>query len=175
MNDSLLALTQRYKQLAPDPDLHGSYYPADIYPGETVTANVRLADHFSASWVSARVWRVSPLGLEVVLPEAVDCVAVGIGFRQRRAVSLDVTVVHRHTSSPVRKPFANGLQEDRQAIARDVRPPERGQQGVELSRDGVEAIRIAGTELDAARGIGLASRDLEYRLAAVHGDDRAHF
>lgn len=73
MNDSLLALTNRYKQLAPDPDLHGSYYPADIYPGESVSANLRPADQ--TDWTSARVWRVSPLGIEVVLPDGLDCVA----------------------------------------------------------------------------------------------------
>ena len=75
MNDSLRTLTQRYKQLAPDPDLHGSYYPADIYPGETVSANIRIADNEATEWASARVWRVSPLGLEVILPEAVARIA----------------------------------------------------------------------------------------------------
>jgi len=59
-------LAARYKQFAPDPDLHGTFFPADIYPGESVSASIRLEGSLDPLISNARVWRLSPLGLEIV-------------------------------------------------------------------------------------------------------------
>ena len=67
MSQTLTALTTRYKQFAPDPELHGSYYPTDVYPGEAVSATVRTITGEGETVESARVWRISPLGLELIV------------------------------------------------------------------------------------------------------------
>ncbi len=59
-------LADRYKLYAPDPELHGSYYPADIYPGESIYTTIRNAQTGELLEANARAWRLSPLGLEVV-------------------------------------------------------------------------------------------------------------
>jgi hypothetical protein len=51
-----------------DAQLHGSFYPADVYPGENVFALVRtIAGVELPELQRTRVWRVSPLGLEVLV------------------------------------------------------------------------------------------------------------
>jgi hypothetical protein len=120
MNDSLLALTHRYKQLAPDSDLHGSYYPADIYPGESVSANLRMTAHDPSHWTSARVWRVSPLGLEVIATEAANCVAgttLDVELKLGQQVTSLKAVVTAHVQNSLGE-TVTGLR----LIDRDVEP-----------------------------------------------------
>jgi hypothetical protein len=68
MSETIKSLSNRYRQYAPDQDLHGTYYPADIYPGEAISATLRYGDASETPTVEiARVWRISPLGLEVIV------------------------------------------------------------------------------------------------------------
>lgn len=75
MSQTLAELANRYKQFAPDPDLHGSFYPADVYPGEAASATIRA--HANAIVEHVRIWRMSPLGLEVLAPSGASQLAVG--------------------------------------------------------------------------------------------------
>ena len=59
-------LAERYKRLAPDPDLHGSYFPADIYAGDSASATLRRSDTQEILEADAQVWRLSPLGVEIL-------------------------------------------------------------------------------------------------------------
>src|SRR5512147_1422405 len=77
MSDPLTTLTNRYKQFAPDPDLHGSYYPADVYPGEAIAATVRATVHGEDISESARIWRISPLGLELIIGSDKSSLLIG--------------------------------------------------------------------------------------------------
>ncbi len=77
MSQTLTALTNRYKQFAPDPELHGSYYPTDVYPGEAISATVRSVGGEGAVVESARVWRLSPLGLELIVEPLPSKLEVG--------------------------------------------------------------------------------------------------
>jgi hypothetical protein len=77
MSDPLTTLTNRYKQFAPDPDLHGSYYPADVYPGEAIAATVRATIHGEDISESARIWRISPLGLELIVGSDTSRLLIG--------------------------------------------------------------------------------------------------
>ena len=77
MSQTLTALTTRYKQFAPDPELHGSYYPTDVYPGEAVSATVRTITGEHETVESARVWRISPLGLELIVESEPSRLEVG--------------------------------------------------------------------------------------------------
>ncbi len=77
MSQTLTALTTRYKQFAPDPELHGSYYPSDVYPGEAVSATVRTITGEDETIESARVWRISPLGLELIVESEPSSLEVG--------------------------------------------------------------------------------------------------
>jgi hypothetical protein len=79
MPETLTVLTNRYKQYAPDPELHGTYYPADVYPGEAIDATVRITENGTMSAESARVWRISPLGLELIV--GADTTRLPIGQR----------------------------------------------------------------------------------------------
>jgi len=74
MSQTLSTLCNRYTQYAPDPDLHGTYYPADIYPGESIAATLIRRDKLGSMKAEAvRVWRISPLGLEVIVnPESTN-------------------------------------------------------------------------------------------------------
>ena len=67
MPETITTLTNRYKQFAPDPELHGTYYPADVYPGEAFSATIRAIVNGDNIAESARVWRISPLGLEIIV------------------------------------------------------------------------------------------------------------
>jgi hypothetical protein len=67
MSQTFAALAARYNQFAPDPELHGSYYPTDIYPGEAISATIRAHEGLELLAKDLRVWRLSPLGLEIVL------------------------------------------------------------------------------------------------------------
>lgn len=50
---------------SPDPLLHGSFFPVDIYPGDRVTAQIRH-ENSDDKWTECRVWRISPLGIEIL-------------------------------------------------------------------------------------------------------------
>ena len=45
-------------------DIHSIVTPAEIRSNERVTAHVKIGD--ASDWVTARVWRLSPLGIEIV-------------------------------------------------------------------------------------------------------------
>jgi predicted GNAT family N-acyltransferase len=77
MSQTLSALATRYKQFAPDPELHGTYYPTDVYPGEAISATVRSITAGVEIIESARVWRISPLGLELILDTEPSALQVG--------------------------------------------------------------------------------------------------
>ena len=77
MSQILTTLTNRYKQFAPDPDLHGSYYPTDVYPGEAISATIRTSDNQGLNVESARIWRISPLGLELIVDSDSSRLVVG--------------------------------------------------------------------------------------------------
>lgn len=78
MSEPLTVLTARYSQFAPDPELHGSYYPTDIYPGEAISATIRAHEGTEPLAENLRVWRFSPLGLEVALDSATADLSVGL-------------------------------------------------------------------------------------------------
>lgn len=46
--------------------VHGSIHPADVRPGDPIVANVRLSELRDHEEAPVQVWRVSPLGVELV-------------------------------------------------------------------------------------------------------------
>ena len=76
MSETLGKLSSKFKQYAPDPDLHGTYYPADVYPGEAISATLKRVDD-PRQFVLVRVWRISPLGLEVIDDSESSRLAIG--------------------------------------------------------------------------------------------------
>ena len=77
MSQTIAALSNRFKQFAPDPELHGTYYPTDVYPGEAISATIRAIDDNGPIVESARIWRISPLGLELVVESDTSRLSVG--------------------------------------------------------------------------------------------------
>ncbi len=49
--------------------VHGAVQPADVRPGDPIFARVRLSSGRDVAEVPAQVWRISPLGVELVKPE----------------------------------------------------------------------------------------------------------
>src|SRR6185369_9925458 len=77
MSQTLSELRERYQQFAPDPDLHGTYYPTNVYPGESISARITIVDHGRLSPEPVRIWRISPLGLELLVDPKECRLAVG--------------------------------------------------------------------------------------------------
>jgi hypothetical protein len=77
MSKTFATLAARYNQFAPDPELHGSYYPTDIYPGEAISATIRAHDSLEPIATELRVWRLSPLGLEILLDSTKPDLSIG--------------------------------------------------------------------------------------------------
>src|SRR5512145_2519428 len=80
--------------------IHGAVSPADVRPGDPITARVRVAGGPSSEG-AAPVWRISPLGVELVrtaplatvsLGDAVD-VRVRVGTSESRFTGLRVAAI----------------------------------------------------------------------------------
>ncbi len=56
--------------------IHGSIYPADVRPGDPVSARLRAPGRPDVMWPS-RVWRISPMGVELVRPRGLPGVRIG--------------------------------------------------------------------------------------------------
>ena len=84
MAQTLATLAARYNQFAPDPELHGSYYPTDVYPGESISATIRSSDDNGVLAENLRVWRLSPLGLEILVD--------GAPLRVGQLINLDLKI-----------------------------------------------------------------------------------
>ncbi|HET6439431.1 MAG TPA: GNAT family N-acyltransferase [Anaeromyxobacter sp.] len=56
--------------------IHGSVVPADVRAGDPVTAQLRVVGRGERS-TPARVWRLSPIGVELVRPSEIGPIAVG--------------------------------------------------------------------------------------------------
>jgi predicted GNAT family N-acyltransferase len=69
---------------APRANVHGRIRPADVRPGDPILARARPSEARNAADVDLQVWRISPLGVELVRSPALG--AVGAGTR------LDLTV-----------------------------------------------------------------------------------
>jgi predicted GNAT family N-acyltransferase len=76
-----LGLANERSAVAPAPvarsGVHGSIRPADVRPGDPIFARVRLSSARREKDVEARVWRVSPVGVELVWPEALGAARAG--------------------------------------------------------------------------------------------------
>jgi predicted GNAT family N-acyltransferase len=82
--------------------VHGSIQPADVRPGDPVSARARLATARDRDALPVQVWRLSPLGVELVragpIAEAgagdrID-VVLQIGHDRARFSALEVAAVH---------------------------------------------------------------------------------
>lgn len=62
---------------APRSTVHGCIRPADVRPGDPVFARARLANARQDREVDVQVWRLSPLGVELVLPPALSGAGAG--------------------------------------------------------------------------------------------------
>jgi hypothetical protein len=87
----------------PSPALvHGSIHPADVRPGDPVAARTRPSVARDRRDVPVQVWRLSPLGVELVRPAALGAVQVGtridlaiqIGNDRTTFTGLEVAAVH---------------------------------------------------------------------------------
>ncbi|HET8538998.1 MAG TPA: GNAT family N-acyltransferase [Anaeromyxobacter sp.] len=70
-----------WNEVAPAPagrsSVHGEIRPADVRPGDPIFARARLSAARDGKEVEVRVWRISPLGVEIVRPPALATVAPG--------------------------------------------------------------------------------------------------
>jgi predicted GNAT family N-acyltransferase len=73
--DGVDGATARVHPLAARDPIHGAISPADVRPGDPVSAHVRVASR--ADELAAQVWRLSPLGVELVRSPALASVAPG--------------------------------------------------------------------------------------------------
>ena len=66
-------------------EIHDLIYPADVRPNDRVLARLRKRDHPDPQYVSCRVWKLSPLGIELVYPDDGD-------FAKGDPIDVEVTV-----------------------------------------------------------------------------------
>jgi hypothetical protein len=82
--------------------VHGNVQPADVRPGDPIVARARLSSARDRDALPAQVWRISPLGLELVRAGAIASARAGdrvdvmleIGLDRARFSGLEVTAVH---------------------------------------------------------------------------------
>lgn len=82
----------KYKPMAPRAkydldfsDIHEVIYPADVRPTDRVLARLRKRDEEQPTYVSCRVWKLSPLGVELVYPESGN-------FAKGDPIDLEITI-----------------------------------------------------------------------------------
>lgn len=75
--------------------VHGSIQPADVRPGDPIVARARLSSARDRRDVPAQIWRISPLGVEVVRPISFGAVEVGTRFDLALRVGPDSTTFTR--------------------------------------------------------------------------------
>jgi hypothetical protein len=82
--------------------VHGSIHPADVRPGDPITARARLSSARERGELPVQVWRVSPLGVELVRSGVLADVRAGdridlglrIGYDSTRFTALEISAVH---------------------------------------------------------------------------------
>lgn len=77
---------------APPAGVHGAIVPADVRPGDPVTALVRLPGSRHAR--PTQVWRISPLGVELVRPAELAGVGVGTALDLNLHVGRSTAAFH---------------------------------------------------------------------------------
>jgi hypothetical protein len=105
LRDAANGVDQAYGPLparTPRSAVHGSIQPAEVRPGDPVSARARLASARDRDALPVQVWRVSPLGVELVragpIAEAragdrID-VVLQVGQDRTRFSALEVAAVH---------------------------------------------------------------------------------
>jgi predicted GNAT family N-acyltransferase len=73
--------------------VHGAVIPADVRAGDPVSAELRLADR-SHRVVPSQVWRISPLGVELIRPGELPDVCVGTPLDLLLRVGQESTTFH---------------------------------------------------------------------------------
>jgi len=53
-------------------EIHDLIYPADVRPNDRVLARLRKRGHANPEYIPCRVWKLSPLGIELVYPQGGD-------------------------------------------------------------------------------------------------------
>ncbi len=71
-------------------DIHASIFPADVRVNDRILARLKLRD--GASYVDVRVWRLSPLGVEILDPGPEH------GFARGAAIDLELVIAGQRTS-----------------------------------------------------------------------------
>jgi N-acyl amino acid synthase FeeM len=82
--------------------VHGGVHPADVRPGDPIAARARLASARDRGETPVPVWRISPLGVELVRTLALGSARAGeridvtldIGFERVRFGALEIASVH---------------------------------------------------------------------------------
>lgn len=82
--------------------VHGNVQPADVRPGDPIVARARLSSARDRDALPAQIWRISPLGVELVRAGALAAAGAGdrldvmlqIGLDRARFSGLEVTAVH---------------------------------------------------------------------------------
>ncbi len=66
-------------------EIHDLIYPADVRPNDRVLARLRKRGHANPEYIPCRVWKLSPLGIELVYPQGGD-------FNKGEPIDVEVTV-----------------------------------------------------------------------------------
>ena len=69
-------------------DIHGPFYAAEVYSGEKIKAYVTVRDSIKNSTVEAKVWKLSPLGIEISIEHK-----EGYESGLREGAEIDLTVM----------------------------------------------------------------------------------
>ncbi len=107
-SDMAIGRASAYGAVAPLPTqgralVHGNVQPADVRPGDPVAARARLSSARGQPDVPAQIWRLSPLGVEIVRPPALASVESGaridlslrIGQDRATFTGLEIASVHQ--------------------------------------------------------------------------------
>jgi hypothetical protein len=73
-------------------ELHASIFPADVRVNDRIVARLRKRAADVGSYEDVRVWRLSPLGIEIIDPEH------GVEFDRGDAVDLELVIAGQRTS-----------------------------------------------------------------------------